>query len=166
MNHFVSSRAAPAPQPRKAVGATRSFKSAAFHSGLKLARRLLTPGAAGVGVGQLRGRSRAPKPAPWIPPRAVPPRLLHPTPSGILEFAGLRGPDSWRTGPIHPHRAHSLRSPSRDATPGKLLYLEWHPPYQPAGFCVLPSRLPPAHPAQLSGPLPATSPSLSHYIVI
>lgn len=60
-----------------------------------------------MGVGQPRGRSRAPKPAPWIPPRAVPPRLRHPTPSGILEFAGLHGPDSWRTGPIHPHRAHS-----------------------------------------------------------
>lgn len=30
MNHFVSSGAAPAPQPPKAAGATRSFKSYRF----------------------------------------------------------------------------------------------------------------------------------------
>lgn len=40
-----------------------------------------------MGVGQPRGRSRTPKPAPRIPPRDVPPRLLHPTP----QLAGLRG---------------------------------------------------------------------------
>lgn len=126
-------------------------------------------GGSGAGSGK-GGRSRTPRPAPWIPPRAVPPLLwlLLPTPTCIPELAGLCGAGFLEDRACPPSRpAHSpAKKPLERCDSWGAAVFRVATPSLPAGFCVPPSRLPPAHPAQLSGPLPATSPSLSHYIVI
>lgn len=125
----------------------------------------------GSGAGSGRGGGAEPLgPPPGFLLRSSHPfsGCLSPPPPAYWSLPGSERQDSWRTGPVHLPFWLTLRlkSPSRGATPDELLYLEWHPPSQPAGFCVPPLRLPPVHPAQLSRPLPATSPSVSHYIVI
>lgn len=154
MNHFVSSRAAPAPQPPKAARAARSFTSCRFPftsiisaraaAALEL-REGLWGGAYSLAPPLLVSLPRSPHPPGGSgSPTPTPPQGA--LAAGFLQFLpGRQG--------LRPLPWGSLQCSNKHLGPASLegqLYLEWHPLTPPSPLWPLSPPAPAAPPSHLS----------------